>query len=434
MDDLKKIQDIKPYEKNAKKHSEKQIKEIMRAIEHFGFNQPIVIDKKNEIVVGHGRFEAAKKLGFSEIRLGVARAAKGEKFIPAILVEDLTEQEVKAYRLADNKLNESPWQMSLVIEEMKSLKMEGMDVTLTGFSVDLIRDPEEDNFDIDKAVSESQKTKIKKGDLFQLGEHRLLCGDATDSIDYLELMENKTAKMVFTDPPYNVDYQGGMQGDGKKIKRRKILNDKMSDSKFYEFLKSTLENLIIHTKGAFYVCMSSSELHNLHRAFVECGGHWQSYLTWVKSHFTLSRSDYQHQTEPILYGLSEEEAEKAEENDFNKIDSLPILYGWTEHEWYGGRKQGNVWFFDKPNISKEHPTMKPIALCAKAVVNSSQEGGIVLDVFGGSGSTLIACEQMKRKCFMMELDPVYVQVIVKRWEKFSGEKHKKLKKKGGEKK
>jgi DNA modification methylase len=426
------VADIKPYERNAKKHSEKQIKEIMRAIGAFGFNQPIVIDARGEIVVGHGRPEAAKRLGFEEVRIGAARAGKGERFVPAVMVEDLTEQEVKAYRLADNKLNESPWDMNLAIEELRGLDLEGFEVSLTGFSVDLIRDAEEDDFDLEKAVEESQKTDIQKGDLFRLGAHRLLCGDATDPLDYLRLMDGQTASMVFTDPPYNIDYQGGVQGDGKQKKRRKILNDKMSRDQFYGFLGDVMRNLVEFTRGAFYVCMSSSELHTLYGAFTEAGGHWQTYIVWAKNHFTLSRADYQHQMEPILHGLSEEEAKKIDEPEKYDAESLPILYGWTTHEWYGGRKQGNVWFFDKPNVSKEHPTMKPIALCAKAIKNSSQSKEIVLDVFGGSGSTLIACEQMQRACRMMELDPVYVSVIIKRWEKLTGKKAVKMKKKGGE--
>jgi DNA modification methylase len=218
-----------------------------------------------------------------------------------------------------------------------------------------------------------------------------------------------------------------VQGDGKQKNRRKILNDKMTSGEFSHFLRVVLQNLVEFTQGAFYVCMSSSELHSLHKAFTEAGGHWQTYIIWAKNHFTLSRADYQHQMEPILHGLSEELKEEVD------ADSVPILYGWTKHEWYGGRKQGNVWFFDKPNASKEHPTMKPIALCAKAIKNSSQQGEIVLDTFGGSGSTLIACEQMKRCCRMMELDPVYVAVIIKRWEKLTGGKTKKIEKKGGEK-
>ena len=420
------IHSIKPYEKNAKKHSEKQVREIMRAIEAFGFNQPIVIDGSHEIVVGHGRFEAARRMGFEEVRLGIARAGKGERFIPVVMVEDLTPQEVKAYRLADNKLNESPWEMSLVLEELRGLESLGLDVTLTGFSVDLIRDPEEDDFDIDQAVEESQGTDIQKGDLFKLGKHRLLCGDATDPLDYLRLMDGKTASMVFTDPPYNIDYQGGMQSEGKQKKRRKIANDHMTGGEFLSFLRLVMKNLVEFTQGAFYICMSSSELHSLHQAFTEEGGHWQTYIVWAKNHFTLSRSDYQHQMEPILHGLSEEEAKKVGDEENQDVDALPILYGWTKHEWYGGRKQGNVWFFDKPTVSREHPTMKPIALCAKAIKNSSQQEEIILDAFGGSGSTLIAAEQMKRRCCMMELDPVYVSVIIKRWEKFTHKKAKKL--------
>lgn len=220
--------------------------------------------------------------------------------------------------------------------------------------------------------------------------------------------------MVFTDPPYNVAYTGGMGGDGTVHKRRSILNDKMSSESFYKFLFDMLSNLIAVTSGAFYVCMSSSELHNLWKAFTDAGGHWQTYIIWAKDTFTLSRSDYQHQFEPIMHGLTGDIADAAER------EAEPIMYGWTKHEWYGGRKQGDVWLIDRPKKSAEHPTMKPVMLCAKAIRNSSRRDDIVLDVFGGSGSTLIACEQLYRKCCMIEMDPVYVQTIIDRWQKFTG--------------
>ena len=194
----------------------------------------------------------------------------------------------------------------------------------------------------------------------------------------------------------------------------------MSAENFYKFLFDSIKNLIDNTSGAFYICMSSSELHNLWKAFTDCGGHWQTYIVWAKDSFTLSRSDYQHQFEPIMYGLTEDAINVPEkEADF-------ILYGWTKHEWFGGRKQGDVWMIDRPKRSKEHPTMKPVMLCAKAISNSAPRGSIVLDTFGGSGSTLTACEKLNRRGLMMELDPLYCEVIIKRWEEFSGAKAEKL--------
>lgn len=226
--------------------------------------------------------------------------------------------------------------------------------------------------------------------------------------------------MVFTDPPYNVDYGGGMHADGTQSARKKIANDKMSSENFYQFLFKAMSALIKHTKGAFYVCMSSSELHNLWKAFTDAGGHWQTYIIWAKDHFTLSRSDYQHKFEPIMYGLKEEVT-------IEDKDALPIMYGWNKlHNWYGGRKQGDVWMVDRPKISKEHPTMKPIDLMIKAIQNSSLVKEIVLDTFLGSGSTLIACENCERICYGCELDPHYIDVIIKRWEDKTGKKAEKV--------
>ena len=222
--------------------------------------------------------------------------------------------------------------------------------------------------------------------------------------------------MVFTDPPYNVGYTGGIHADGTQTKRHAILNDKMTNEKFYQFLYDSLVNMVAFTSGAFYVCMSSSELHTLHQAFTRAGGHWQTYIIWAKDTFTLSRSDYQHQFEPIMYGLTDDILQIEER------EADIILYGWTKHAWHGGRKQGDVWLIDRPKKSEEHPTMKPVVLCGKAIINSSKRDDIVLDIFGGSGSTLIACEKINRKCYMMELDPSYCQVIIDRWEEFTNKK------------
>ena len=218
--------------------------------------------------------------------------------------------------------------------------------------------------------------------------------------------------MVFTDPPYNVDYQG----KAKKI-RNKILNDKMSEEAFFQFLLQMFGNIMGHVSGAFYVCMSSSELHNLWAAFTEAGGHFQSYIIWVKNHFTLSRSDYQNQFEPILIGSASTPPDEAA---YDESEAEYILYGWIKHTWNGGRKQPNVWHFDRPMASDLHPTMKPVMLCAKAIQNSSSRAAIVLDIFLGSGSTLIACEKTGRVCYGMELDRHYCDVIVERWCEYTG--------------
>ena len=216
--------------------------------------------------------------------------------------------------------------------------------------------------------------------------------------------------MVFTDPPYNVDYQG----KPKKV-RRAILNDKMSQEEFFQFLLQVFDNIMGHVSGAFYVCMSSSELHNLWAAFTESGGHFQSYIIWVKDRFVLSRSDYHNQFEPIMVGTS-----APIEDAYDESEAEHILYGYTKHTWNGGRKQPNVWHFDRPKASDLHPTMKPVMLCAKAIQNSSPHNAIVLDIFLGSGSTLIACEKTGRVCYGMELDPHYCDVIVERWCEYTG--------------
>lgn len=261
-----------------------------------------------------------------------------------------------------------------------------------------------------------------------------MCGDSTDSTMVLELMDGKDAHMVFTDPPYNVDYSGGMGGDGTQHKRRKILNDKMSASDFYNFLFAVCKNMLEVCDGGFYICMSSSELHTLHRAFEDNGGHWQTYIIWAKHAFTLSRSDYQHQFEPIMYGLSESEAKKADEDQDKTYDALPIMYGWNKyHGWYGGRKQGDVWLIERPTKSPNHPTEKPVTLCARAIRNSSRRGEIVLDLFGGSGSTMVAADGLQRKCYTMEMDPRYCDVIIRRWEHLTGKKAKLIKNVGGSK-
>ncbi len=410
---------IKPFDRNGKKHPREQLAKIAASIERFGFRQPVVVDADGTIVVGHGRYEAARKvLGWKKTE-NKAASPKGDKTIPYVLADDLTPDEIAAYRLADNKLNESEWDMELVGAEMEALP-EDLKL-LTGFSDILDIEPEEDGYDGELPAA----PRTKPGDIYELGEHRLLCADATKPEDMEALMGSDRAAMVFTDPPYNIAYEGGMSTHAQN-KREMILNDKMSPEAFLAFLTASVGSMMSRCDGAMYVCMSSSELVSLKRAFEDVGGHFQSFIIWAKNTFTLSRSDWQNQYEPILYGWRE---------------------GVVNHYFVGHRNLGNVWKYEptdeellkwakeivsdrltdvwdekKPGKSKEHPTMKPIALMGRALHASSQKDDIVLDAFGGSGSTLIACEQMGRRCRTMELDPRYCDVIVDRWEKLTGKK------------
>lgn len=395
-----KIENIKPYKKNAKKHPKKQIQQIANSIKEFGFNQPLVLDKNNEIIVGHGRLEGAKLLGMEEV--------------PVIYKENLTEKQVKAYRLADNKLNESDWEMELVIEELKGLENEGL-VELTGFDKDLLLEVDEKD-DIVPEVPEDPKSKL--GDIYQLGEHRLMCGDSTKVEDMANLMDGKKANMVFTDPPYNVDYKGAAG---------KIKNDKFNSNKeFYQFLYDSIFAMKQHVVGDVYIAMSSSEIHTLQKAFIDCGGHWSTFIIWIKDKFTLGRSNYQRQYEPILYGWFEGSSHywsgKRNLGDIVEENMREDLDGSVWLKVQDDEIGTNIWREKKPDHNKEHPTMKPVNLLLRGIVNSSLPKNIVLDPFLGSGSTLIACEKSNRICYGMELDPKYVDVIIKRWEDYTGKK------------
>ncbi len=369
---------ITPYEKNAKKHPKKQIAQVAASIKEFGFNQPIVVDKKGVIIVGHGRYEAAKSLGMKDEDMPVT-------------VVNLTEEQANAYRLADNKLNESEWDMSLVVEELKGLSEPMLE--LTGFDKDLIIEGDE-NDDVIPEVPEEPKSKL--GDLYQLGEHRVLCGDSTKLEDVEKLMDGKKADMVFTDPPYNIAYEGGSK------KREMIKNDEVVD--FYQFLLEAYSSfaLVMKLGASIYICHADTERVNFTKAFRDAGFYLSSVIIWVKDNSTFGRADYFWKHEPILYGWREGGA----------------------HTWHGDNKQDTVWNMKRPSKSEAHPTMKPIELIEKALVNSSKQEDIVLDLFLGSGSTLIAAQKTGRICYGMELDPKYVDVIVKRWEDYTGEKAK----------
>jgi DNA modification methylase len=305
----------------------------------------------------------------------------------------------------------------------------------------------DDAFDPESAAGKI-KAEAKLGDVFELGKHRLMCGDATSAEDMTKLMIGEKAQMVFTDPPYNVDYKGGYD-NGNRDAREQIMNDTMTPDQFYSFLLSACKNMCEFCNGGIYICMSSSELHTLKRAFDAAGGHWQTFIIWIKNHFAVARQDYQQIYEPILYGYPA----RIKNHYFNSARNVPNAWEdlrevktvfdgeYTTIRFQGfevkikGKAEGqikrkkqvtDIWRYDKPSVSKEHPTMKPIALCEEAIKNSSAIGDIVLDCFGGSGSTLIAAERMNRRCFMLELDPHYVDVIIYRWQEATGLKVKKI--------
>lgn len=382
---MKDIQNLKPYERNARTHSRKQIRQIAESIKAFGFTNPVLINQDDMIVAGHCRVEAAKTLGIKDI--------------PTICLNHLSPEQVRAYIIADNRLAElSGWDKEILSVELEELLIfeSNLDITLTGFGlteIDSIIGRTDSDLKADNDVIEPKGPAITQpGDLWLLGSHRVLCGDATLADDFSYLMQGHKADMVFTDPPYNVDYET----KGKK-KHKSIANDALGDA-FGGFLESVCRNILSVTDGAVYICMSSSELHVLQSAFIKAGGHWSTFLIWAKNNFTIGRSDYQRQYEPILYGWKEG----------------------ASHHWCGDRKQGDIWHFDKPSKNGIHPTMKPVGLVMRAIRNSSNEDGIVLDAFLGSGTTVMAAERTKRICYGMELDPLYVDAIIRRWQNYTG--------------
>jgi len=382
-----------PYARNARTHSDAQIAQIAASIAEFGFTNPILAGSDGVIVAGHGRLAAAQKLGLERV--------------PVVVLDHLTPTQRRALVIADNRIAEAAgWDDALLRIELEALQDEGFDLDLTGFDADALADllagdePEHGGQTDDEAVPEAPQAPVSQpGDVWVLGPHRLVCGDATTAEAYALLFPHgERSDMVFTDPPYNVNYANSAK-DKLRGKHRPILNDALGDG-FHDFLRDALTLLIAHTQGAIYVAMSSSELDTLQAAFRAAGGHWSTFIIWAKNTFTLGRSDYQRQYEPILYGWPQG----------------------AQRHWCGDRDQGDVWHFDKPHKNDLHPTMKPVELVERAIRNSSRPGNVVLDPFGGSGSTLIAAEKSGRVARLIELDPKYVDVIVRRWEDFTGQK------------
>lgn len=400
---------IVPYAKNAKKHDKKQIKNISESIRQYGWTQPLVLDAKNEIVIGHGRYYAAKMLKLSEA--------------PCVYVSDLTPEQVKALRIADNKLNESPWDIDLLREEIEGLDFGNIELDFSELEIDANK-VQEDDYD----PTLPEEARSKPGDVYQLGRHRLMCGDATVLSDVQKLMGGAVADMLLTDPPYNIALGKNVTGSEHEIKENGafLLNDDLPDEEFRQFLTDAFSNaqMVMRKGAAFHIWHADTERYNFEMAIRDAGLIQRQCLIWVKDHFTLSRQDFQWQHEPCLYG------EKP--LPFPEVDEIPIgdehetcVYGWVKgagHYWFKNRKQSTVLFFDRPKASKEHPTMKPVLLFDYEMKCNTLTGENVLDLFAGSGTTVIAAEQNGRNAFCMEYDPRFCDVIIDRWEAWTGDK------------
>ncbi|HXF45193.1 MAG TPA: site-specific DNA-methyltransferase [Burkholderiaceae bacterium] len=376
-----------PHARNARTHSEEQIAQIAGSIAEFGFVNPVLVGDDGVIVAGHGRILAARKLGLAEA--------------PVIVLRHLTPTQRRALMIADNRIAENAgWDEEMLAAELAALKDDDVDLALLGFDETeldrLLAGTLDESDAADEAPAPPAEPVSRPGDLWICGDHRLLCGDATVLADVAKVLDGELADMAFTDPPYNVNYANSAK-DKLRGKNRPILNDALGEG-FGALLYDACVNILTVTKGAVYICMSSSELDTLQKAFRDAGGRWSTFIIWAKNTFTLGRSDYQRQYEPILYGWKEG----------------------ADHYWCGARDQGDVWFFDKPTKNDLHPTMKPVALVERAIRNSSKTRDIVVDPFGGSGTTMIAAERAGRRARLIELDPKYVDVIVQRWQNETG--------------
>lgn len=412
------IDSLTPYENNAKIHTHQQIDEIKNSIKEFGMNDPIgVWGEENLIVEGHGRLIACKELGLKEV--------------PVIRLDGLTDEQRRAYTLAHNQLTMSTG------FDLEKLKLELDEITLDmsefGFDdIELDNPLDEENGIVEDEVTDApEEPKSEYGDIYQLGNHRLMCGDSTSQDDVDHLMSGVIADLVVTDPPYNVNFSNE--------KGMTIENDNMPNEKFYEFLSKAFSNMNLYLKegGAFYVWYATIEHINFETALNSAGLHVRQQLIWVKNSFILGRNDYHWQHEPCLYGWKGGSGHYFVDDRTQStiIEDKPIDYDNLSKEEavkmlkkvYSAQLPSTIIRENKPLKNDLHPTMKPINLMAKLIRNSSEESEIVLDLFGGSGSTLIACEQLNRKCYMMEYDPRYADVIIDRWENFTGKKAKKIK-------
>jgi DNA modification methylase len=377
--DYRPVSGLIPYARNARTHTDAQVAEIAASIRAFGWTNPLLVDGENGIIAGHGRVLAARKLGMATV--------------PVIELAGMSEAEKRAYIIADNKLAlKAGWDEDLLAAEIGDLKDLGFDLALTGFDfaeIDALLAGNGPTFG-DDAPPLPENAVTRPGDVWRMGSHRLVCGDATDPGVVREALAGGLADVAFTDPPYNVAYAKG------KV-RKAIANDDLGAA-FGQFLEKACRNLLSVTKGAVYICISGAEIDVLKAAFEAAGGHWSTFVIWSKDRFTLGRSDYQRQYEPILYGWARG----------------------SDHYWCGARDQGDIWQIDRPRANDLHPTMKPIALVERAIRNSSKSRDTVLDPFAGSGTTLMAAEATGRTAALVELDPAYCDVIVRRWEEGTG--------------
>lgn len=372
------VSELIPYVRNARTHSEAQVAQIAASIREFGFLSPILVAEDNTILAGHGRLAAALKLGL--------------KKVPCVKENHLTETQKRAYIIADNKLSlNAGWDNELLAVELSELEGADFNLDLLGFDeaelssiFDADKDVIDDDFDVEKELEEPCFSKT--GDMWMLGKHRIICGDATKLETYKTLLENTKVNLVVTDPPYNVNYEGAAG---------KIKNDNMENDKFYQFLFNSFVNMeqAMADDASIYVFHADTEGLNFRKAFQDAGFYLSGCCIWKKPSLVLGRSPYQWQHEPCLYGWKKK----------------------GKHKWYAGRKETSVWEFEKSKKNADHPTMKPIALLAYPIKNSSMTNSLVLDPFAGSGSTLIACEQTGRICYAIELDEKYCDVIVKRY-------------------
>lgn len=374
------IDKLIPYINNARTHSPEQITKLRSSLREFGFVNPVLIDRSFNIIAGHGRYEAAKAEGYSEV--------------PCVYVDHLTEAQKKAYIIADNRMAmDAGWDEELLKVELEALEGESFDLSLTGFEEDELADLfksdespiEDDDYDLSEALEKA--AFVERGDRWIVGRHVLYCGDATNPDDVDKLMDGKSANLVLTDPPYGVSFKSS---SGLTIK-----NDSMKNDEFYNFLKSAFDNMVAHCeKGAAgYVFHADTEGLNFRKAFIDSGFHLAGCCIWVKDSLVLGRSDYQWQHEPVLYGFLQN----------------------GKHNWYSDRKQTTIWNFKKPKRNENHPTSKPLDLLSYPLQNSTRENAVVIDTFGGSGSTLMACELTNRICYTMELDEKYASVILRRY-------------------
>ena len=382
---------LKPYSNNPRKLTPKAIEKVAQSLKEFGFRQPIVVDANNTIVVGHTRYQASRKLGYTQV--------------PITKINNLTKEQINAYRIADNRTNEeAEWDDELLALEIKDLEMKDFDISLTGMDKPeldkILFEEKQGNTDDDEVPEAPEEPITKPGDIWQLGNHRIICGDSTLPETYQKLLADKKVDLYLTDPPYNVAYVG------KTKDALTIQNDKQTDDQFQEFLKNAFTNSTEYLKlgGSFYIWHSDSEGLLFRLAVNDANLKLRQTLIWSKNTMVMGRQDYQWQHEPCLYGWKEG----------------------ASHTWYSDRKQTTILNFERPTSSKLHPTMKPVKLISYLINNSTKQEDIVLDSFLGSGSTLIACEKLQRICYGIELDPIYCDVIIKRWEQWANAKATKI--------